>query len=59
MILDLRILNELRDYFLEVRILQGLADIELWAVSGMQREIVAYRMRHTRVSIAREYRLAK
>jgi len=57
--LDLRILNELRGYFAEVRILQELANIELWAVSGLRREIVADRMRHTRESIAREYRLAK
>ncbi len=35
MILDLRILNELRGYFAEVRIVKNLVNSEWWAVSSL------------------------
>jgi hypothetical protein len=59
MILEVRILNELRGYFVDVRILQGLANSASRAVSGRQRGMVGDLMRRTRASLAREYQLAK
>ena len=59
MILDLRILNELRADFAEVRIVKELVDSKSWAAGGRRREIVGDLIRYTRESIAREYQLAK
>ena len=59
MFLEVRILNELRGCFVEVRILQGLADRTSRAVNGRRRGMVGDLMRSTRESLAREYQLAK
>jgi len=55
MILDLRILNELRGSFSEVRILKELVSSGLWTVSSRRKKIARDMMRHTRKSIAWEY----
>ena len=59
MILEVRILNELRDCFVDVRILQGLVNRASRAVIGRRREMVGDLMRRTQESLAREYQLAK
>jgi hypothetical protein len=57
--LEVRILNELRGCFLDLRILQGLVNRGSCAARGRRREIVGDLRRQTRESIAREYQLAK
>jgi hypothetical protein len=57
--LEVRIPNELRGRFLEVRILQELANRGEWVENGQRREIIGDLMRRTRESVAREYRLPK
>ncbi len=61
MFLEVRILNELRGCFVEVRILQGLG--RRMVVSGGEtgggEGMVGDRRRHTRESLACEYQLAK
>ena len=57
--LEVRILNELRGCFLDLRILQELVNRGSWTASGRRREIVGDLMRQTRESIACEYQLAK
>jgi hypothetical protein len=57
--LEVRILNELRGCFVDVRILQGLVNRASRAVSGRRRGIVGDLMRRTRESLAREYQLLK
>ena len=57
--LEVRILNELRGCFLDLRILQELANRGSGATRGRRRKTVGDLMRQTRESIAREYQLAK
>jgi hypothetical protein len=59
MILEVRILNELRRCFVDVRILQGLVDCTSRAGSERRRGMVGDLMRRTQESLAREYQLAK
>jgi hypothetical protein len=56
---EVRILNELRGCFLDLRILQGLVNRGSCAVGSRRREIVGDLRRQTRESVAREYQLAK
>ena len=55
----MRILNELRGLFSEVRIVKELVNREQQTVRRQRGEIVGDLMRRTRESIAREYQLAK
>jgi len=57
--LEVRILNELRGCFLDLRILQELVNRGSCAARGRRREIVGDLRRQTRESIAREYQLVK
>jgi hypothetical protein len=57
--LEVRILNELRGCFVDVRILQGLVNRGSWAVSRRRGEMAGDLMRCTRESLARKYQLAK
>jgi len=57
--LEVRILNELRVLFSEVRIVKELVNREQQTVSRQRGDIVGDLMRRTRESIAREYQLAK
>jgi hypothetical protein len=57
--LEVRILNELRGCFSDLRILQELVKCGSCAARRWRREMVGDLMRQTRESIAREYQLAK
>ncbi len=59
MISEVRILNELRVLFSEVRIVKELVNREQQTVSRQRGDIVGNLVRHTRETIAREYQLAK
>jgi hypothetical protein len=57
--LEVRILNELRGCFVDVRILQGLVNRASRAVSSGRREMIGDLTRRTRESLAGEYPVAK